>query len=81
MTYTVRKRVPEDRQLVIDVPPDVDVGCEVEITVAAAQPAESGTALAAWLKSRDEAGWSGSGRTRDEVDAEIAALRDEWDTD
>lgn len=81
-TYTLRGRITEDRRLEVEVPPDAPVGeAEVVVTVANAGEPErgSGEALLALARKWREKPLATPPRTREEVDSEIAALRDEWD--
>ena len=82
-TYTTHVRVPADRRLVIDLPDEIMPGV-VEVTVAPAATAgrergATGAELIALGEQMEREGWKGTGRTREEVDAELNAMRDEWD--
>ena len=83
-TYTTRVRVPVNGPLVIELPPGLPAGdAEVSISpIAETRPrGMTGPELNAYFAERERAGWRGTGRTRQEVDAELSALRDEWDND
>lgn len=91
-TYTTRVIVPADRTITIELPADMPEGeVEVEVTACAARAPKStkrrathrssGSAadLLEWLRTREPFPRGYIPRTREQIDAEIQAMRDEWD--
>lgn len=79
-TYTLRGRVTPDRRLEVELPEDAPVG-EAEVTVTVREP-EAGTTTEAFLALLEK--WKREpaiGRTREEIDADLRSMRDEWDRD
>jgi hypothetical protein len=87
-TYTTRVTLTEDRKVTVEVPEDMPLG-EAEVTVCVEEegkeprqvrgwPAKD---LLAWLEARKAEPKSWTPRTKEEIDAEINAMRDEWDDD
>ncbi len=84
MTYTARGTVSGDRRLVIDLPAEMATGdVEVTVTPVAAEVLATGNggALLALFDQWRREGWTGTDRTKEEIDAELRAMRDEWDDD
>jgi hypothetical protein len=86
-SYRVRVRVPEDRRITLQLPDEIPPG-EAEVTVAAEETARERETrgwpageLLAWLAERRDEPKTWTPRTKDEIDADIAAMRDEWDRD
>jgi hypothetical protein len=80
-TYTLRGRVTDDHRLEVELPEDAPPGV-AEVTVTVHQPGRASTEE--WLAMLDE--WkrkplSRAPRTREVIDAELQAMRDEWDDD
>lgn len=74
--------IGKDRRVVVDMPPGTPEG-EVEVTVEACEPVRSTPAsemlkVIAEIHSRPKT-WTP--RTKEEIDADINAMRDEWDDD
>lgn len=85
-TYILHANIPEDRRLVVELPPDAPTG-EAEVTVTVADGEGEGGERrgrgpeywAELFEQWKQEGWHGTGRTKEEIDAEIRAMRDEWD--
>jgi hypothetical protein len=78
-TYTLRGRVTDDHRLEVELPEDAPPGV-AEVTVTVTVPGRASTEE--WLAMLDE--WkrkplSRAPRTREAIDAELQAMRDEWD--
>ena len=86
--YTVRGEVTRDGRLVVALPPGVEPGeasVTIETTAEAAPTSEyprgDARAALALLRKWEAEGWRGTGRTTEEIDAELNEMRDEWDND
>jgi len=80
-TYTLRGRVTDDHRLEVELPPDAPAGeAEVTVTVRDSE-APNGAKWLATLKRWESEPLSRPPRTREEIDAELNAMRDEWDAD
>lgn len=84
-TYTLKGRITEDHRLEVDLPDDLPAGdASVTVVVESEQlgaPRGSAAALLELFAQWDAEGYAGSGRTKEQVDAELNAMRDEWDRD
>lgn len=74
----IKATVTPDHKLAIDVPEDVPVGEVVLVIRPAAQRGEGNSErLAAAIRKAH--GTAKPGRSREQIDAELAAFRDEWE--
>lgn len=74
-------QIREQKQITLDLPPDTPSGkAEVVVLIepdeATAAPAMSLREFSAWIKQQPP-----SGRSREEIDAQIAEERDSWGDD
>ena len=86
-TYTTRVQVGEDRRVTVELPAGMPVG-EAEVTVSVEEGIGANTRpiqgwpakeLLEWLRARKSQPKSWTPRTKEEIDADINAMRDEWD--
>lgn len=82
-TYTTRVTLTKDRRITVEVPEEMPLG-EAEVTVCVDEdddPEISGTAsqLLEWMRNRPQPPLGWTPRTKEEIDASIRAMRDEWD--
>jgi len=81
-TCSFETAIPESRRLELTLPDDFPAGAAEVIVLARSKrtrPANAGMSLAeffAWLKEQPA-----SGRSREEIDAQIAEERDSWGDD
>lgn len=83
--YALRGEVTRDGRLLVDLPPGIEAG-DATVTLEVAAPRSSDDyapgdprGLLALLREWDAEGWRGTGRTRAELDADLNALRNDWD--
>lgn len=74
---TIKATITPDHKLHADVPEDFPVG-DVEVVIRPL-PMNGGNARAVAAAMLKAAKSVKAGRTREEIDADLAALRDEWD--
>jgi hypothetical protein len=74
---TIKATITPDHKLHADVPEDTPVG-DVEVVIRPV-PAKGGNARAVAGAMLKAAKAVKNGRTKEEIDADLAALRDEWD--
>ena len=79
-TYTLRGRVTDDHRLEVELPPDTPAG-EVEVTVTVRPTTGSREGYLALLEKWKSQPLTGPRRSREEIDAALREMRDEWDRD
>lgn len=82
-TYTTRVTVGDDRRVTVELPEDMPLG-EADVTVSVEDdegPEISGTGeqLLSWMRNRPPMPSGYTPRTRQQVDDDLRAMRDEWD--
>ena len=82
-SYTLKGRITEDHRLEVDLPADAPVG-DAEVTVVIGPAHVRRGNAAAFLETLDQINCMHPDRprrTKEEIDAELNAMRDEWDSD
>ena len=79
-TYALQGHVTDDHRLEVELPEDAPTG-EVEVTITFREGRTSGEAFLALLEKWKRQPLSYPRRTREEIDADLARMRDEWDSD
>lgn len=79
-TYTLKGRITEDHRLEVDLPEDAPPG-EAEIVITPTPVKGSAAALLELIARWDREPTPRERRLKEEIDAEINAMRDEWDRD
>ena len=80
--FTVRGKVTPDRRLELQLPPDAPLGeAEAIVTVSDAEPVPGSKEAVFKALAEIRRTYHGSGRTKEEVDRELAEERASWDDD
>jgi hypothetical protein len=81
MSVTPKTRCPADPKLTIEVPRELPEGHELEVVIRAidTDTPPTGNARAVAAAMQRAASRVKHGRTREEIDADLAALRKEWE--
>lgn len=78
--YRTRVHIGKDRRVVVELPPETPEG-EAEVTVEACEPVGGTPAseMLAVIERLHSRPMTWKPRTKEEIDAEIDAMRNEWD--